>query len=87
VHHSKIGGQCLRWVIRVGPRSRSASRDVRFAPIATELLRCGAPPLRARSGLMQCSKGAPLFNDLVCEGEQIRRYFKAKGFCDSAIDD
>jgi hypothetical protein len=31
VHHSKFGGQCLSWVIRVAPTGSKASPNVRYA--------------------------------------------------------
>jgi hypothetical protein len=47
VHHSKFGGQCLRWVIRVGHDRGDTAGCVRFAPKADKLADVSLCPLSA----------------------------------------
>jgi hypothetical protein len=50
VHHSKFGGQCLRWVIRVGHDRGDTAGCVRFAPKADKLADVSLCPLSAITG-------------------------------------
>jgi hypothetical protein len=50
VHHSKFGGQCLRWVIPVGHDRGDTAGCVRFAPKADKLADVSLCPLSAITG-------------------------------------
>jgi hypothetical protein len=61
------------------------SVNVRFAPMATELLRRTQLTLRAITGCEQ-SQQTLLFDHLVGEGDQLIRHMEAKHFGDLAVD-
>src|SRR6516165_52211 len=60
------------------PQRPNARINVRFAPKATEVLRCREASLCARSGCEQSQQSTPLFDHLVGEGEQPVWNFDAK---------
>ena len=57
MHRSKTVPRCSLWVKTARASRGATAADVRFAPIATQLLHHINPPLRAISGLMHRSKG------------------------------
>jgi hypothetical protein len=65
VHHSKFGGQCLRWVSSARRDPAVASTHVRFAPKADKKQIISVCPLRAKSVRTQRSKDSALFDHLV----------------------
>jgi hypothetical protein len=58
VHHSKFGGQCLRWVSSARRDPAVASTHVRFAPKADKKQIISVCPLRAISGCEQSQQGS-----------------------------
>src|SRR5262249_22710441 len=80
------------WNVRFGSKAPDAMRAWRSTmsaphPIATELVRRGSPRLPAISGCEQAQHGGPSFDHLVSDGEQRRRYGKAKHARSRVVDD
>jgi hypothetical protein len=59
---------------------------VRYAPIATELLRRREMTRCATTGREQLQQNFALFDNLVGDGEQRRRYLNAKRFGSGEVD-
>jgi hypothetical protein len=65
-------------VSRAGSRRSRSGWHVRFAPKATQVLRCRECPLCAKTGCEQSQQTAALFDHLVGAGEQRWRHFETE---------
>jgi hypothetical protein len=75
VHHGKFGGQCLSWVIRVGPKQAAASPDVRFTSDSDQTGASQRSDALCQSRHFAPQQNRPLLDHLVGAGKQ--RWYRA----------